>query len=553
MNQKEKNFSEAVYSVIDFETTGTSPPRSRAIEIGIVRIENGKITDSYHSLINPGQYLPPFITSLTGITNEDLIEAPAFENICQNVKDFIDGSILVGHNLPFDFAFLKSEFEMADIQLPKLDQICTLKISRKIFPELKSKSLGSMISHFNIIHKNAHRALGDATATAKLFLKLIEKLKDDYNYENISDLLDFQVNQQISKSFRLVKKKLVGDLASLPDSPGVYFFKDAKENIIYIGKAKSLKSRVKNYFSSSAPRKTRKIVRKANRLGFQKTNSELNALVLEAELIKLHKPPLNTLLKKFSQNYFLRINLNHDFPDIKVETDFDFDGNDYFGPYSNRVTANSLREIVDKTFTLRECTDKELNKNKKCYLLDIKRCSAPCISEVNSTEYKIELENVYEFLSGKNQNAVNRLLNKMKDFSEKKKYEEAAEMRDTVNLILNQLTRTSILAEPINKVNALIEIKDSEFNDYILFLEGRVYIKDYFLKDQDFFDAALDDYYDNTFQLLSGMEERDLEKIKISLSWLVKNRNKIKVHYLKDYNTKENLFRNMKFPAFINK
>ncbi|MBK8945690.1 MAG: GIY-YIG nuclease family protein [Ignavibacteriae bacterium] len=550
MNQKEKNFSEATFSVIDFETTGTSPPRSRAIEIGIVRIENGKLTDSFHSLINPGQNIPPFISSLTGISNDDLFDAPSFETISQNVKDFIDGTILVGHNLPFDFAFLKSEFEFADIQLPKLDQICTLKISRKIFPELKSKSLGSMIQHFNIKHKDAHRALGDATATAKLFLKLLEKLKDEYNYENISDLLDFQVSQQLSKSFRLVKKKLVGDLASLPDSPGVYFFKDAKENIIYIGKAKSLKNRVKNYFSSSAPRKTRKIVRKANRLGFQKTNSELNALVLEAELIKLHKPQFNTLLKKFSQNYFIRINLNHEFPDLKVDTDFDFDGNDYFGPYSNRVTANSLREIVDKTFTLRECTDKELNKNKKCYLLDIKRCSAPCIAEVNSEDYKIELENVYEFLSGKNQNAVNRLLNKMKEFSEKQKYEEAAEMRDTVNLILNQLTRTSILAEPINKVNALVEIKDSEFNDYILFLEGRVYIKDYFLKDQDFFDAALDDYFENTFQLLTGMEEKDLEKIKISLSWLVKNRNKIKVHYLKDYISKEDLYRNVKFQNY---
>ncbi|MBK7103897.1 MAG: GIY-YIG nuclease family protein [Ignavibacteriae bacterium] len=547
MNQKEKNFTEAVFSVLDFETTGTSPPRSRAIEIGIVKIENGKIKDSFHSLINPGQIIPPFISSLTGITNEDLFDAPAFETISQNVKDFIDGTILVGHNLPFDFAFLKSEFEFADIQLPKLDQICTLKISRKIFPELKSKSLGSMINHFKIVHKDVHRALGDATATAKLFLKLLEKLKDDYNYESVSDLVDFQTTQQVSKSFRLVKKKLVGDLASLPDSPGVYFFKDANDKIIYIGKAKSLKNRVKNYFSSSAARKARKIARKANRLGFHKTNSELSALVLEAELIKLHKPQLNTLLKKFSQNYFIKANLNHDFPDIKVETDFDFDGNDYFGPYSNRVTANSLKEIVDKTFTLRECSDKELNKHKKCYLLDIKRCSAPCIAEVNSEDYKIELENVYEFLSGKNQNAVNRLLNKMKEFSEKQKYEEAAEVRDTVNLILSQLTRSSILAEPINKVNAMIEIKDYEFTDYILFLEGRVYIKDYHIKEQDFFEMALDDYFENTFQLLSEMEDRDLEKIKISLSWLVKNRNKIKVHYLQNYNSKEELFRQLKY------
>ncbi len=547
MHQKEINFTEATFSVLDFETTGTSPPNSRAIEIGIVRIEKGKITENYHSLLNPGQYIPPFITALTGITNEDIIGAPSFETISQEVKEFIDGSILIGHNLPFDFAFLKSEFERADIQLPKLEQICTLKISRKIFPELKSKSLGNMVKHFKIQHKNVHRALGDALVTAKLFLKLLEKLKDEYDYESISELVDFQTAPSVSKSFRLVKKKLVGDLASLPDSPGVYFFRDASDKIVYIGKAKSLKKRVKNYFSSAASRKAKKIARKANRLGFSVTNSELSALVLEAELIKIHKPQFNSMLKKYSQNYFIKINNDHKFPDIKVSTNFDFDGNDYFGPYSNRITSNSLKEISDKTFTLRECTNKEMAKKKKCYLLDIKRCTAPCIDEVSVEDYKNELDNVYEFLSGKNQNAVNRLLNKMKELSERKKYEEAAEVRDTVNMLLNQLSRSSILAEPINQVNALIEIRDSLETDYVLFLEGKVFLKDYYIKEQDLFDVALDDYFDGTFHLLAGMEEKDLEKIKISLGWLVKNRNKVKIHYLREYESKGELFTKLKF------
>ncbi len=547
MNSKDKTFSQATFSVIDFETTGTSPKNSRAIEVGIVKIENLKIVDSYQSLINPQQYVPPFITSLTGIENEDLIDAPPFENISQDIKNFIDGTVLVGHNLPFDFAFLYSEFQRAELILPKLKQVCTLKLSRSLFPELKSKALGSMVKHLRIRHRDVHRALGDATATAKIFLKLIAKLVAEHNYEFISDLDSFQSTPSVSKSFRLIKKKLVGDIHNLPDSPGVYFFKDAKDKIIYIGKAKSLKKRVKNYFSSSASRKAKKIARKASRLGFSETNSELSALVLEAELIKIHKPQFNSMLKKYSQNYFVRVKMTHTYPDIKVSSDFDFDGNDYFGPYSNRVTATSLKEIVDKTFVLRECTDKELAKGKKCYLMDIKRCTAPCIEKGLDNEYKAELENVYEFLSGKNQFAVNRLLNKMKELSERQKYEEAAEVRDTVNLILNQLTRSSILAEPINRANVLIEIKDYEKMDHILFLEGRVFIKDYYLKEEDFFDVALDDYFENTFHLLAGMENKDLEKIKISLSWLVKNRNKVKIHYLAEYTTKSELFKNLKF------
>jgi DNA polymerase-3 subunit epsilon len=150
-------------------------------------------------------------------------------------------------------------------------------------------------------------------------------------------------------------------------------------------------------------------------------------------------------------------------------------------------------------------------------------------------------------LDGKNQQAVNRLLNRMNTLSELQKYEEAAEVRDTVNLILNQLTRSSILAEPINKANALIEIKDSTNIDYVLFLEGRVFLQNYYIKEQDLFEVALEDYFENTFHLLSGMEKRDLEKIKISLSWLVKNRNKVKVHYLKDYESKDELFTKLVF------
>lgn len=550
MDYKDKTFSEAVFSVIDFETTGTSPKNSRAIEVGIVKIENLKIVDSYQSLINPGQFVPPFITALTGIENDNLLLAPTFDEISNEIKNFIDGTILVGHNLPFDFAFLKSEFERTEMLLPQLKQVCTLKLSRTLFPELKSKALGSMVKHLRIRHKDVHRALGDATATAKIFLKLIDKLISEHNYELVSELDSFQSTPSVSKSFRLVKKKLVGDLYNLPDSPGVYFFKDASDKIVYIGKAKSLKKRVKNYFSSSASRKAKKIARKASRLGFSKTNSELSALVLEAELIKIHNPQFNTMLKKFSQNYFIKVKNMHQFPDVKISYDFDFDGNDYFGPYSNRLTAASLKEIVDKTFTLRECTDKELAKGKKCYLLDIKRCTAPCINNEPDDEYSNELNNVYEFLSGKNQFAVNRLLNKMKTLSERQKYEEAAEVRDTVNLILNQLTRSSILAEPINKANALIEIKENEITDYILFLEGKVFIRNYYLKEEDYFDVALDDYFDKTFHLLAGMEDKDLEKIKISLSWLVKNRNKVKIYYLKDYSSKEDLFKNLKSLSF---
>lgn len=532
---------EAEYSVFDFETTGTSAKFDKVIEIGIVKIKNGKIVDTYSSFINPGREIPYFITTMTGIKNEHVYNAPYFEDIADEIKDFFGDSVLVAHNLQFDKSFLKSELLQIGKDYFENQEICTLKIARKLLPELKSKSLGSLVSHFRILHKGVHRALGDAKATAEILLKMFKPLKDEHDIESVSDLINFQGISSSKTSFRIIKKKLVNDFLSVPDSPGVYFFKDAKDRIIYIGKAKSLKQRVKNYFSNTAAKKAKKIVRQSSRLGFHKTNSELTALLAEAELIKKHTPSLNSLLKKFSQNYFICVRNSNDYPDINVTTTFDFDGNDYFGPYTSRETANTLVEIVNKTFQIRECTDKDFIKKRKCYLADIERCLAPCIDDKIKNDYENELGKVYEFLSGYNQHAVDRLLTKMKTLAESKKYEEAAAIRDTVNMILNQLNRSSIMAEPVNSANVLVEINGYAKKDFILLLEGKVFIKDYLLNEKDYFETALEDYYAGSIQLFQSIDKRDLEKIKIAVAWMVKNRNIIQIYYLKNYESFEEL------------
>ncbi len=449
--------SETDFAVLDFETTGVSGKKNRVIEIGIVHVKNLEIVDSYQTFINPGLLVPYYITKITGITDTDVQDAPYFEDVTSEVIDFIGDSVLVAHNLPFDYSFLKHEFIRADIFLPQMESLCTLKLARKMYPELKSKSLGNLVKHFGIKHKDVHRALGDAMVTAKLLIKMITQLKEDQNITTLDQLLTYQSVTPVKSNFRIIKKKLAVDFSNAPSTSGVYLFKDAKGKIVYIGKAKIIKKRVANYFSNTAARKAKQIVRKASSLEYIQTNSELSALILESELIKAHKPPMNTLLKKYPQQYFIRVKQTHDYPDLSSVSKIDFDGNDYFGPYSNRETSKNLIDIVNKTFQLRECSDKELKRGKKCYLLDIKRCVAPCIYQ-NSEDYKNELTSAYTFLSGENQESVNKLLFKMKSLSEEQKYEEAAEIRDITNQVLNQLNRSSILAEPVNKANALIKI-----------------------------------------------------------------------------------------------
>ena len=542
-------FEDADYSVFDFETTGTSAKYEKVIEIGIVKIHKGKISDSFSSFINPGKPIPYFITQMTGITNFDVENAPFFDEVYKKIKDFVGDSILTAHNLKFDHSFLRHECINNDLQMLSNESICTLQLARRMYPHFPSKSLGNLVKQLRIRHRDVHRGLGDATATAKILLRMFKTLREEHQIDSVSDLINFQKQITSSQPFLMVKKKLLEDTANIPEQPGVYFFKNAKGDIIYIGKAKSLKSRLKSYFMSNAMRKSKEIVRKASGLGFQITNTELTALISEAELIKKHLPKQNTLLKKYPKSYFVKIYSFKKYPTVEVTSTFYFDGNNYFGPYANRDTANSLREIVDKTFQLRECTDKEFNKKRKCYLADIERCLAPCIESDIDLSYTKELQNAADFLCGQNQSAVDRLLGKMKELSAKHKFEEAALVRDVVQLILNQLSKASILSESINNACVLIEILGFYKNDYMLLVEGKIFFKDNFLGGQSEFENRLNDYFNSTVQIQNELTEKDLEQLRIALSWLVKNKNKIKVHYLKNFSSIEDLNASLIFPA----
>lgn len=536
---------EATFTVIDVETTGLSATRNRVIEIGMVRVERLKIVSKFQSLINPQTYIPSFITQFTGISNDDVADAPYFKDIAGDILSFAENSILTAHNMPFDYSFLKNELELCGYNSIVNPTLCTLKLSRRVFPFLKSRSLGSVAMHLNIKNSNAHRALSDAETTARILIKLVKQLKKEGKISSIQKLLDFQ-NSVTNRPALKIKKELSDDVNSVPDAPGIYYFLNKKNEIIYVGKAKSLRERMKSYFSVSAQGKPKKIVKQASHLKVELTNSELTALLLEAELIKRISPKHNQQLKSYGNKYFLRINSTHKFPDMEITNYFNFDGNDYFGLFTTKRKTKLLLEILNKTFALRECDEKEFLKGKGCFLRDIERCTAPCLDLTeNKLNYKEELKHVYEFLGGKNQTALNRLLNKMRLYSTQQKYEKAAEVKEILDLILSQVHKNSLLSEPINSAKVVFEITSNWGKDFLLMINGRIFIKKYFLDKKDYFDEALDDYFESTIHNESLPNDEDLEKMKISLNWLIKNRNIVRVFYLKNYSSKQELYRAM--------
>jgi excinuclease UvrABC nuclease subunit len=253
------------------------------------------------------------------------------------------------------------------------------------------------------------------------------------------------------------------------------------------------------------------------------------------------KPKHNTLLKEYGDKYFLKINISDPFPVPEVCNNFDFDGNDYFGLFISRKKAAAVLDMINRTFALRECSEAEFSKERKCFLAEIERCTAPCVNKERSV-YTEELDKVYEFLYGKSQFALNRLLNKMKEYSNDLKYEKAAEVKEIVDLILSQIHKSSLLAEPVNLANVLFEIVEGNNHDYIVMLTGKIFIKKYVVKEKDYFEDALDDYFETTINRKILPDEEDLEKIKITLNWLIKNRNKVRIYYLKDYRNKQELY-----------
>ncbi|MCE1188515.1 MAG: GIY-YIG nuclease family protein [Ignavibacteria bacterium] len=541
----EQSLDSMVFCAVDVETTGLNAISNRVIEIGMVKMQRGEIIDRFGSLVNPGCRIPPFITQLTGIDDDEVDGAPFFEEIIDQISDFMDGTILVGHNLQFDLGFLRQEYFRAGRERFVPITVCTLKIARRLFPFLKSRSLGPLAQHLRLHTDTLHRALEDAELTAHVLYKEIEILRQQENMSIARDVVNYQFGLKVPAVVQMAKPALVSSAATVPDAPGVYYFLNKKSQIVYIGKAKSLKQRLRSYVSPTVKGKQKKIVKNAETLRIQQTNTELTACLLESELIKLIDPKMNIQLKSYRDKYFLQVDNSHRFPIITIAKDFFFDGNDYFGLFLNKRKAEEIFDIINKIFALRECSEKEFKKGKTCFLHEIERCTGAC-ENMDEEAYSSELTRVFEFMSGKNQFALDRLLKKMRKYSDELRFEKAQEVKELVQLVLAQIQKSSLLEEPVNRANVLFEVIYNNVQvDYILLVQGKVYVNNYILNADRNFDRALQEYFEGSMSVDQKPDAEDLEKTKTLLNWVIRNRHQVNVFYLKNYKTRMDLERRL--------
>jgi DNA polymerase-3 subunit epsilon len=277
------------YAVVDVETTGTSATYGQIIEIGILRIEDGVVVDTYNTLVRPSRGLNPVISSLTGITDADLSKAPLFEHVAPRVRELLEGAIFVAHNARFDYSFVKSEFRRLGIAW-NAKTLCTVKLSRKLFPSARGHNLDALIERHKLPMESRHRAFDDAYALVA-FIEAATKVRG-------ADLVAGAIEDALG-SHTLPAALDPALLAGLPHAPGVYVFYAEDGTVLYVGKSVDIKARVRSHFSSDhLSGKERSMCAETARVEHEETSGELSALLRESALVKELMPVYNRKLRK---------------------------------------------------------------------------------------------------------------------------------------------------------------------------------------------------------------------------------------------------------------
>ncbi len=279
-----------MFTIIDVETTGET---NRITEISIFKYDGNTVVEEFTSLVNPETEIPTYITSLTGIDTHLVADAPTFREIAQQVLAITHEAVFVAHNVNFDFNVIRNEFNLLKIPFRR-KKLCTVRLARKLLPGHKSYSLGKLCTALQIPLVDRHRARGDAEATVKLFALLQEQQNASQVFEKFLKA----TSRQATLPAHLPDEVFDG----IPNAPGIYYFRNKKGKIIYVGKAKNLKKRVLSHFYDKK-QKELDLCRETAHVDTELSGSELVALLMEDAAIKKHFPQYNVASKRNPRSY----------------------------------------------------------------------------------------------------------------------------------------------------------------------------------------------------------------------------------------------------------
>ncbi len=371
-----------LYAVVDIETTGGQPSGNGITEISILIHDGLKVIEAYETLINPCQEIPEYIEALTGISNKMVSNAPVFDEVAPRIFDLLHDKVFVAHNVNFDFSFVHHQLAIAGFHLQS-KKLCTVRMSRKLLPGHASYSLGKLCNALNITLNNRHRAAGDAAATAILLSMLLAKDVEGVILQSLN-----KASKEQSLPPNLPKNKI----DALPSSPGVYYFKDEKGKIVYIGKAINIKKRVCSHFTgNSINRQRQEFLKTIYEVDFTVCGTELMALILEATEIQKHWPENNRALKRLDQRYAL-----YAFEDqngyLRLGIDKYKKNSNALYTFSSLLSGHSVLRgmIVEHTLCEKLCF---IQKNREsCTAHETGNCHGACLKQEHPYSYNTRVK-----------------------------------------------------------------------------------------------------------------------------------------------------------------
>jgi DNA polymerase-3 subunit epsilon len=429
------------FCVIDLETTGGSPRTCSITEIGAVRYVGGERVGTFHTLVNPGEPIPRFITHLTGLDDLDVMHAPPIEQVLPSLLEFLRDGVFVAHNAGFDFGFVRAAARKLGYPDPEGPPVCTAKLARRVaWQEVPNVRLATLARHFRTQATPNHRAFPDAETCAEVLHSLLEL----GGRLGILTLGDLRESMRARGQPHYDKIRLAD---ALPHARGVYLFVGRQDRVLYVGKATDLRSRVKSYFYGDERKRIRDMLAKTQRVEHRECASDLEALVAEARLIARHEPPYNRRGRTWRAYAYLKVDLTEAWPRLKVvgrPGPPTLSGGDvvYVGPFHSRGVARAAKDAIEDVVPVRRCT-RSMGRSTRfspCVLADLGRCVAPCDGRVTPERYEELVRGLIHSLSSPG-GLLEALEARMMRLADAERFEEAARARDRLRALAEAVSR----------------------------------------------------------------------------------------------------------------
>jgi DNA polymerase-3 subunit epsilon len=430
---------EVTFCVLDLETTGGSPADCAITEIGAVKYRAGEVVGTFATLVNPETGIPPFITILTGITQQMVTEAPTIAKVLPSFVEFCRGAVIVGHNVRFDLSFLDAASRQLNQPLVGAEpdrrrQVDTVGLARRLIrAEVRDLTLASLARHYRSPIEPIHRALADAKATAHVFHSLLERA----GTIGVTALDDLLVLPTARGAAHYQKIKLTD---SLPRRPGVYLFRDRNGEVIYVGKAENLRNRVRSYFYGDERRRIADLLRQLERIEHRVCAHGLEAEIAELRLIHAYLPRFNRRSRPPKRTYFVRLT-DEDFPRLSVAHKIGGKSPFWLGPFRNKRNADVVVEALWAATQIRRCRGRAGQRGGACASGQMGVALCPCAGDIDRASYMAMVEAIVAASTWNPAILLDPIADKMRRLSGERRFEEAAQMRDRHRALARALDR----------------------------------------------------------------------------------------------------------------